>query len=366
MSSLNASVPCIRSLPSYCTIPGKRSKKILIQIIPIFAGINKNMGELEKIRKPVKQELTEFEKVFRKELKGSIPFLDIITNFILRRKGKQIRPLFVFLSAKLFGQVNQSTYVAASLIELLHTATLVHDDVVDESYERRGFFSLNALWKSKVAVLVGDYLLAKGLLAAVRHKEYHLLEIVSDAVREMSEGELLQIQKSRRNGIAPEEYFEIIRKKTAALISSCTACGAYSAGASEESIERMKQFGEHAGIIFQIKDDLLDYQKTGLTGKPTGNDIREGKYTLPLILALQHSPAGEAREIRRMMRRKDLKKKDVNKVIEFAGRYGGISQATEKMNEYIKTALLLLEDFPANEAREALSDLLYFIASREN
>ena len=344
----------------------ERTEKNLIQIIPIFVAITKRMGELEKIRKPVKQELTEFEKVFREALKGSIPFLDFITNFILRRKGKQIRPLFVFLSARLHGQVNNSTFVAASLIELLHTATLVHDDVVDESYERRGFFSLNALWKSKVAVLVGDYLLAKGLLLAVKHKEYRLLEIVSDAVREMSEGELLQIQKSRRNGITAEEYFEIIRKKTAALISSCTACGAYSAGASEEIVERMKQFGEYAGIVFQIKDDLLDYQKTGLTGKPTGNDIREGKYTLPLILALQNSSSGKAREIRKMMRRKDLKGKDVYTVIEFAERNGGISQATEKMNEYIQTALTLLQDFPANDARNALSELLYFIASREN
>lgn len=323
------------------------------------------MGELEKIRKPVQQELIEFEKVFWEALKGSIPFLDFITNFILRRKGKQIRPLFVFLSARLHGQVNSSTHVAASLIELLHTATLVHDDVVDESYERRGFFSLNALWKSKVAVLVGDYLLAKGLLHAVKHKEYHLLEIVSDAVREMSEGELLQIQKSRRNGITAEEYFEIIRKKTAALISSCTACGAYSAGASEEIVQQMKQFGEYAGIVFQIKDDLLDYQKKGLTGKPTGNDIREGKYTLPLILAFQNASSGEAREIRRMMRRKDLKGKDVYKVIEFADRNGGILQATEKMNEYILTALNLLQDFPVNDARDALSELLYFIASRE-
>lgn len=338
----------------------------MTQIIPIFAAINEPMGELEKIRGPVKKELAEFEKVFREALKGSIPFLDFIINFILRRKGKQIRPLFVFLSARLFGQVKNSTFVAASLVELLHTATLVHDDVVDESYERRGFFSLNALWKSKVAVLVGDYLLAKGLLLAVQHKEYQLLEIVSDAVREMSEGELLQIQKSRRNGISAEEYYEIIRKKTAALISSCTACGAYSAGASEESIARMKQFGEYAGIVFQIKDDLLDYQKTGLTGKPTGNDIREGKYTLPLILALQNSSSDESRKIRKMMRRKDLNSKDVYSVIEFAERNGGISLAREKMNEFIHTALTILEDFPANDARDALSELLYFIASREN
>ena len=217
--------------------------------------------------------MQQFEKHFRDSMKSNIPLLNVITNYLLRRKGKQMRPMFVFLTAGLCGEITPSSYNAASLIELLHSASLIHDDVVDESYERRGFFSINALWKSKVSVLLGDYLLAKGLLLSVKEKEYELLSLVSDAVREMSEGELMQMQKSRKLNITKDEYFEIIRKKTATLIAACTACGAWSACQDKELTEKFRIFGEKVGMAFQIKDDLFDYQQKGFIGKPTGNDI---------------------------------------------------------------------------------------------
>jgi octaprenyl-diphosphate synthase len=246
------------------------------------------MSDIDKIQNSIKEEMERFEPFFRSSMQTKVPLLNIIMNYILRRKGKQMRPMFVFLSAKMIKEsVGDSTYTAASLIELLHTATLIHDDVVDEAYERRGFFSINALWKSKISVLVGDYLLSKGLLLAVEKNEYELLKIVSVAVREMSEGELLQIQKSRKLNITEDIYFEIIRKKTAALIAACAACGAKSSGADDETVEKMRLFGEYVGIAFQIKDDLLDYQNNGLIGKPSGNDLKEKKLTLPIIYALE-------------------------------------------------------------------------------
>jgi len=324
------------------------------------------MSELDKIRQPVAREMEEFEGLFRNSMKSNIPLLNLIIKFLLRTKGKQIRPVFVFLSARLHGAITPSTYVAASLIELLHTATLIHDDVVDESYERRGFFSINVLWKSKVAVLFGDYLLARGLLVAVEGNEFELLRIVSEAVQEMSEGELLQIQKSRKNGISPDEYFEIIRKKTATLIAACTTCGAYSVGAPADVTKQMKQFGEYAGMAFQIRDDLLDYQKKGFTGKPTGNDIKEGKYTLPLIIALQNADLAEQRKIRRLMRSKQMSRSTIESIIQFTEDYGGIAAARVSMAEYRDKALAILETFPKNEAKEALTELVYFITSREH
>ncbi|MFW6222865.1 MAG: polyprenyl synthetase family protein, partial [Bacteroidota bacterium] len=233
------------------------------------------MSGLKTIRQPVAHEIAEFEKHFKKSISSNVRLLNIITNYIIRRKGKQIRPLFVFLTAKMLGEVGKATYTAASLIELLHTASLIHDDVVDESYERRGFFSINALWKSKVAVLIGDYMLAQGLLLSVENKQYELLAIVSEAVKQMSEGELLQIQKSRKLNITEEQYFNIIEKKTASLIAACTACGAQSTAQAEEVIEEMKKMGALIGIAFQIKDDLFDYQKSPAIGKPVGNDIKE-------------------------------------------------------------------------------------------
>ncbi len=255
------------------------------------------MSEIKDIKAFIKPEMEKFEPFFKKAVKSNVPLLDIVMNYIIRRKGKQMRPMFVFLSAKLFGDVTESSYTAAALIELLHTATLIHDDVVDNSNKRRGFFSVNALWRSKIAVLAGDFLLSKGLLLAVEKKEFKLLEIVSEAVKEMAEGELLQIEKSRKLDITEKTYFEIIYKKTATLIASCTAAGASSGNADKEQIEKLKQFGKYAGITFQIKDDLFDYQKNNSTGKPAGNDIQEKKMTLPIIFALKNSDKKEKRKI---------------------------------------------------------------------
>ncbi|MBL7110915.1 MAG: polyprenyl synthetase family protein [Bacteroidales bacterium] len=324
------------------------------------------MPGLDDIRKPVAEEMKDFEKHFRSSMKSNIPLLNIITNYLLRRKGKQIRPLFVFLSAKMLGEVNDSTFHAASLIELLHTATLIHDDVVDESYERRGFFSINALWKSKVAVLLGDYLLAKGLLLAVDNKEFELLSITSEAVREMSEGELLQIQKSRKLNITKEEYFEIIRKKTATLIAACTASGAKSVGCDDETIQRLKVFGENIGMAFQIKDDLFDYQKQGIIGKPTGNDIKEKKFTLPLIHALENCSSSEKTHIIKIIKKHNNNSKKVQEVVDFAVKNNGLKFSVEKMNEYHTTALDLITHFPENESKNALINLANFVVTRSN
>ena len=246
---------------------------------------------------PIEKELSGFEPFFRKATKTEIPLLSTIINYILRRKGKQMRPILVFLTAKLNGGFTERSYHAALTIELLHTATLVHDDVVDESYQRRGFFSVNAIWKNKIAVLVGDFILAKGLLWSIEHKDYDILNHISNSVREMSEGEILQIQKARKLDITEEIYFEIIRKKTASLLATSAAVGTCSVTDNAERIERMRVFGEYAGMAFQIKDDLFDYQKTNLVGKPTGNDLHEKKITLPLIHALNKSNSGEKSKI---------------------------------------------------------------------
>ncbi|NQU81886.1 MAG: polyprenyl synthetase family protein, partial [Bacteroidetes bacterium] len=275
------------------------------------------MSAVKEIRAPIETEMNRFSGYFNTIMKSKVPLLSIITNYILRRKGKQLRPMFVFLTAKLSGKINESSFTAAALIELLHTATLVHDDVVDESFERRGVFSINALWKSKIAVLFGDYLLAKGLLLSVKNKEYEILDIVSFAVKEMSEGELLQIQKSRKLNITEDEYFEIIRKKTAALIAACCASGTKSVTDNPEVINKMKQFGEYIGIAFQIRDDLFDYEKNGLLGKPTGNDIKEKKLTLPLIHALKNTNPAQRSKILRLVRHHNKKTSRVNEVIRF-------------------------------------------------
>ncbi len=298
-------------------------------------------------------------------MKSAVPLLNIITNYILRRKGKQMRPMFVFLSAKLHGEIGESSYTAATLIEMLHTATLIHDDVVDDSLERRGFFSINALWKSKIAVLMGDYLLARGMLVAVENKEFELLEIVSGAVRDMSEGELLQIQKSRKLNITESEYFEIIRKKTATLIAACSACGTKSVGANGELVNKMKDFGENVGIAFQIKDDLFDYQKTGILGKPTGNDIKEKKITLPLIYSLANSESSEKRKILNLISRHNRNSLKVKEIIQFVQANGGIEYSVRKMNEYRDRALDILSQFPDNEAKNSLTALVHYTTSRD-
>lgn len=323
------------------------------------------MSEIEKIKAPIRQEMIDFNDFFKSSIKSKVPLLDIITNYILRRKGKQMRPLFVFLSAKMFGEINESSYTAASLIELLHTATLVHDDIVDESYERRGFFSINALWKSKAAVLVGDYLMAKGLLLSLEKKEFELLEITSGAVKEISEGELHQIQKSRKLDINEEEYFEIIRKKTASLIAACTACGAKSVKADDETLVKMSLFGELVGIAFQIRDDLFDYQKNGLVGKPRGNDIKEKKLTLPIIHALDKSSKSEKRKILRMISRQSKNSKNLDEIIQFVRDQGGLEYSTVKMNEYRDRALEILKEFPGSEAKTSLIALVNYSIDRQ-
>ena len=322
------------------------------------------MSAIKEIRAPIEPEMKRFSVYFNTIMKSKVPLLSIITNYILRRKGKQLRPMFVFLTAKLSGKINESSFTAAALIELLHTATLVHDDVVDESFERRGFFSINALWKSKVAVLLGDYLLAKGLLLSVKNKEYEILEIVSFAVKEMSEGELLQIQKSRKLNITEEEYFEIIRKKTAALIAACCASGTKSVIDDPETISKMKQFGEYIGIAFQIRDDLFDYEKNGLLGKPTGNDIKEKKLTLPLIHALKNTNPSQRMKILRIIRHHNKKSARVNEVIRFVRDNNGMEYSKEKMNEYKNKALDILNEFPESEARSSLQKLALYTTSR--
>lgn len=318
---------------------------------------------VEQIKAPVAQELELFEGKFRDSMKSSVPLLDKITAYIVKRKGKQLRPMFVFLSAKMCGELNESTHRAAALIELLHTATLVHDDVVDDSNMRRGFFSVNALWKNKIAVLVGDYLLSRGLLLSVDNNDFHLLQIVSRAVREMSEGELLQIEKARRLDIQEPVYFEIIRQKTASLIASCCASGAASVTRDETIIKKMHQFGEYTGIAFQIKDDLFDYG-SGDIGKPSGIDIKEKKMTLPLIFALNKADRSEKRRIINIIKNHNEEPEEVQKVIQFVTTSGGLEYAAEKMNEYKNKALQILDEFPESAAKASLIQLVNFTVER--
>jgi len=322
------------------------------------------MIKLEDIRKPVQAEMNEFNKRFKTVASSDISIVNLVTRYVLKRKGKQMRPLFVLLSSKMTGEITESSYTAASLIELMHTATLVHDDVVDDSNERRGSFSVNAIWRSKVAVLFGDYLLAKGLLLAVEKKDYDLLEIVSDASREMSEGELLQFQKSRSLNIDIETYYEVIRKKTATLIASCISCGARAAGASTEVVDRVYEIGIKIGMAFQIKDDLFDYQPHGLIGKPTGNDIKDKKFTLPLIYALNETDPGKRRAMVRKIKNGNRSQKVVSEVIQFVHEMGGIKYTREKMQEFKTEAIEGLRDFPESAARDAMVDLVEFTVSR--
>ncbi len=322
------------------------------------------MSELSKIKEPVKKELKEFENHFKNSVKSNVPLLNIVMNYILRTKGKQIRPLIVMLTAKLHGNINQSTYTAASFIEILHTATLIHDDVIDESYERRGFFSINALWKSKVAVLLGDYLYSKGMLLSIENNEYDLLKIVSKAVKEIIEGELLQIQKTRKLNLTEKEYYEIIRKKTATLIAACCACGAYTTSSSQETIDKMWRFGESLGVAFQIKDDLLDYDKKSITGKPAGNDIKEKKLTLPLIYSLSKTTSSDNSKIRRIINKSKSNSKGMYEVIQFVRKNGGIDYAEKKMNEYKNKAIEILREYTPSDTVDSIKQLADFIIAR--
>lgn len=319
---------------------------------------------LTSIKAPVADDLIKFEKHFKNSMKSHVPLLDKITYYIVQRKGKQIRPIFVFLSAKIWGQIGPSTYNAASLIELLHTATLVHDDVVDEAYERRGFFSINALWKNKIAVLVGDYLLSRGLLLALDNDEFDILKIVSNAVKEMSEGELLQIEKARRLDIKEDIYFDIIRQKTASLISS--ACGAGTASVTNDKtiIDKMKLFGETIGIAFQIKDDLFDYGSTSI-GKPRGIDIKEKKMTLPLIFALSKAEKSEKRKIINSIKKNSTKPDVIKKVIQFVKDKGGLEYSEGIMNQYKDKAMAMLAEFPESESRTSMQDLVNYVIDRK-
>lgn len=322
------------------------------------------MSSINEIKRPVTEELAAFQKVFRNAVKSKVPLLDIIMRYILKAKGKQMRPLVVIYSAKLFGEVNDSTYRAATLVELMHTATLVHDDVVDDSSQRRGRFSINALWRNKIAVLVGDYLLSRGLLVALEHKEYKMLDIVSRAVKEMSEGELLQIEKARKLDIEEDIYYEIIRKKTASLLASCFATGAASS-AELNDIEKMRQIGEYAGMAFQIKDDLFDFVKGNSTGKPSGIDIKEKKMTLPLIYSLNQVSGSEKRKMIQIVKHYNTDSKKVDWLMEKISKSGGIQYATEKMLEFKNKSLDLLNEFPENQARKALEQLIEFTIERK-
>lgn len=297
-------------------------------------------------------------------MKSKVSLLDTIMTYIVKRKGKQMRPMFVLFTAKLNGGISEATHRGAALVELLHTATLVHDDVVDDSYQRRGFFSINALWKNKIAVLVGDYLLSRGLLLAVTNKDFHLLEIVSDAVQKMSEGELLQIEKARKLNLVEDIYFDIITKKTASLIASCCAIGAASVIDDAEKIEQMRDFGEKIGIAFQIKDDLFDYGADDI-GKPTGIDIKEKKLTLPLIYALNNAPDDVKRKLVYIIKNQNTNIRKVKEVVDYVHKSGGIEYATTVMNRYKAEALEILSKFPDNEARTSLQQLVDYVIDRK-
>lgn len=322
------------------------------------------MLSLDEIKKPIAAELDIFEGKFKASMQSSVPLLDRITHYIVKRKGKQIRPMFVFFSASLCGGITEATYRGAALVELLHTATLVHDDVVDNSYQRRGFFSVNALWKNKIAVLVGDFLLSKGLLLSINNEDFTLLKIVSDAVKQMSEGELLQIEKARRLDIDEQIYYEVIRQKTASLIASCCACGAASAGAEADTIEKMRLFGEKVGIAFQIKDDLFDFG-TDDVGKPLGIDIKEKKITLPLIYALNNASSTEKRRIINLVKNHNEEAEKVSEIISFVRNSGGMDYAKSQMEKFQNEAIAILREFPDHGSRAALEQLIRFTTERK-
>jgi len=321
---------------------------------------------VEQIKQPIYKEMELFEEKFKEAMATNVPLLNRIMHYIIRRKGKQMRPMFVFLVAKMLsqGKINEKTYRGAAIIELIHTATLVHDDVVDDSNRRRGFFSLNALWKNKIAVLVGDFLLSKGLLLSIDNDDFDILKLISITVREMSEGELLQIEKARRLDINEEVYFEIIRQKTATLISSCTGIGATSVNAPEQEVTLMRKFGEQIGIAFQIKDDLFDYTDDKI-GKPTGIDIKEQKMTLPLIFALNNCSSKDKKWLINSVKNHNKDKKRVKEVINFVKKSGGIEYTISKMKEYQKKSLTILKKYPDSPYKESLITMVNYVIERK-
>lgn len=321
-------------------------------------------AKLKQIQAPIAMEMMEFERKFRQSMKSDVLLLDKIMNYIVKRKGKQMRPMFVFLSSGVTGGITEATYRGASLIELLHTATLVHDDVVDDANYRRGFFSINALWKNKIAVLVGDYLLSRGLLLSVDNKDFELLRIVSGAVKEMSEGELLQIEKARSLDITEDVYYSIIKQKTASLIASCCGVGAASSGASQEVVDKMKTFGEYVGMAFQLKDDLFDYGTDDI-GKPLGIDIKEKKLTLPLIYALQNTSWLQKKKILRLIRSNNGQATKVSRVIEFVDSKGGIQYAQSVMQDFYRRSIEILDEFEESDYKNSLKELVTFTIDRD-
>ncbi|WP_426670488.1 polyprenyl synthetase family protein [Mucilaginibacter sp. McL0603] len=321
------------------------------------------MLSINEIKKPIAADIDAFEERFKASMQSSVPLLDRITHYIVKRKGKQIRPMFVFFSASICGGINDSTHRGAALVELLHTATLVHDDVVDNSYQRRGFFSINALWKNKIAVLVGDYLLSKGLLLSIDNGDFKLLKIVSEAVKQMSEGELLQVEKVRRMDVDEPIYYEVIRQKTASLIASCCACGAASAGADDETVEKMRLFGEKIGIAFQIKDDMFDFG-TDDVGKPLGIDIKEKKVTLPLIYSLNNATSSERKRIINLVKNHNDDPKKIEQIIRFVNETGGLQYSETQMKIYQEEAFKILNTFPSSASRESLEQLVRFTTER--
>jgi len=321
------------------------------------------MLSIDEIKKPIAADIDAFEERFKASMQSSVPLLDRITHYIVKRKGKRIRPMFVFFSASICGGVNEATHRAATLVELLHTATLVHDDVVDNSYQRRGFFSINALWKNKIAVLVGDYLLSKGILLSVDNKDFKLLQILSEAIKQMSEGELLQIEKVRRMDIGEDVYYEVIRQKTASLIASCCACGAASAGADDETIEKMRLFGEKIGIAFQIKDDTFDFG-TDDVGKPVGIDIKDKKVTLPLIYALNNTDTTTKKKMIILVKNHNDEPQKIAAIIDFVKQTGGLAYAETQMKKYREEAFAILNTFPEGTARSGLEQLVQFTTER--
>ena len=323
------------------------------------------MKVVEQIKEPIYDEMDLFEEKFTKSMSSKVALLNRITHFIVNRKGKQMRPMFVFLVAKMLGKgkINERTYRGASVIELIHTATLVHDDVVDGSNKRRGFFSINALWKNKIAVLVGDYLLSKGLLLSIENEDFDILKIISVAVREMSQGELLQIEKARTLNITEEIYYNIIRQKTAILLASCCAIGAKSVNCSEKELHKMHQFGEYLGMAFQIKDDLFDYGEEKI-GKPLGIDIKERKMTLPLIYAINNSTFSERRKIKNILKNFNKDRKKVNELIQLVKDKGGLDFAKARMEDYQKKAVKMLFEFPKSKNRAALERMVGVVIER--
>ncbi|CAM1353045.1 MULTISPECIES: polyprenyl synthetase family protein [Tenacibaculum] len=324
------------------------------------------MKPVEQIKLPIAKEMELFETKFKDSMLSKVPLLNRITYYIVRRKGKQMRPMFVFLVAKMVsnGGFDERTYRGASVVELIHTATLVHDDVVDDSNRRRGFFSINALWKNKIAVLVGDYLLSKGLLLSIDNEDFDLLKLISIAVREMSEGELLQIEKARKLDITEEVYFEIIRQKTATLIAACCGIGAASVGANNETVQQMRKFGEYIGIAFQIKDDLFDYTEDKI-GKPTGIDIKEQKMTLPLIYTLNTCSPKEKSWLINSVKKHNKNKKRVKEVIAFVKENGGLEYTTAKMHDYKNKALAILNNYPDSDYKDSLLQMIDYVVERK-